>query len=435
MTTTWVITSKSKEQGIVTKARLVVRGFQEDTENIRSDSPTCSKEGVRLMLALIVARQWKICSLDVKAAFLQGKSIEREVYIMPPKEFRKSSVLWKLKKVAYGLTDASRSWYLRVKEVLIGLGMKICQYEEAVFYYRSDELDGILIIHVDDMLYAGTESFHNEVLSQFKNTFHISKEETGCFKYVGIDMRQEKNCIRLGQKDYIMAMKEEILNKSAMVDKKREADEFEIQIFRQAVGSLGWVTNTTRPEFSFVFSLLGCVQSKSTIADFHKYMKAVRELKALASTMVIAKIDMKTIKLVVYSDASMANRMDGNSQIGYIIFLCDVHNNCAPVAWSSKKSRRVARSTIAAETMAATDALDAAFVQREILQKILQMKLPPILLRVDNKSLCDLSKTTNTPTEKRLVVDICTDSNLLIHFPPVRPVCCCEQFDAKKLLY
>ena len=31
VTTTWVITSKSKEEGIVTKARLVVRGYEEDT--------------------------------------------------------------------------------------------------------------------------------------------------------------------------------------------------------------------------------------------------------------------------------------------------------------------------------------------------------------------------------------------------------------------
>ena len=195
MTTTRVITSKSKEEGIVTKARLVVRGYEEDTSTIKSDSPTCSKEAVRLVLAMIVANNWKIFSLDIKAAFLQGKSIERELYVWPPKEFREDKVLWKLKKVVYGLTDASRSWYLRVREVLTSLGMKMCTVENAAFYYGSESLEGVLVMYVNDLLFAGNKNFHNGVIAPFKETFQISKEDSDCFKYVGMDIRQESSRI------------------------------------------------------------------------------------------------------------------------------------------------------------------------------------------------------------------------------------------------
>ena len=47
----------------------------------------------------------------MKTAFLQGKKIEREVYICPPKEAATNKV-WKLQKCVHGLSDASRYWYL-----------------------------------------------------------------------------------------------------------------------------------------------------------------------------------------------------------------------------------------------------------------------------------------------------------------------------------
>ena len=52
---------------------------------------------------------------------LQIKSLlKQEIYICPPKEAATNKV-WKLQKCVCGLGDASRYWYLRVKE-LINLG-------------------------------------------------------------------------------------------------------------------------------------------------------------------------------------------------------------------------------------------------------------------------------------------------------------------------
>ena len=86
--TMWVIVEKEKEGKVIRKARLCAKGFQETTE-VRTDSPTVSKQALRVAIAVTVAKGWKICSVDAKSAFLQGTNIEREVFVKPPKEFKR----------------------------------------------------------------------------------------------------------------------------------------------------------------------------------------------------------------------------------------------------------------------------------------------------------------------------------------------------------
>ena len=72
------------------KARLVARGFEEDplamTETV---SPTCRKESLRILFTVTASMSWNLKSLDIASAFLQGKEIDRIVYLYPPKEFLK----------------------------------------------------------------------------------------------------------------------------------------------------------------------------------------------------------------------------------------------------------------------------------------------------------------------------------------------------------
>ena len=82
--------------------------------------------------------KWSINSIDIKAAFLQGKSIDRELFLKPPKEADSKGSLWKLKKAVYGLSDASRFWYLRVVDELTKLRANISTFGKALFMWKSD---------------------------------------------------------------------------------------------------------------------------------------------------------------------------------------------------------------------------------------------------------------------------------------------------------
>ena len=112
ITTRWVLTEKSVEGVRMVKAMLVVQSYEEEASNIRTDSLTVCRENLRLVSTIAVSNKWKIHSMDVKSAFLQGFPIERVVHVIPPPEVNTSN-LWQLRKTVYGLNDASRSWYLK----------------------------------------------------------------------------------------------------------------------------------------------------------------------------------------------------------------------------------------------------------------------------------------------------------------------------------
>ena len=38
------------------------------------------------MFSGIAQKKWKLNSLDIKAAFLQGENVDRELHVLPPKE-------------------------------------------------------------------------------------------------------------------------------------------------------------------------------------------------------------------------------------------------------------------------------------------------------------------------------------------------------------
>lgn len=79
ITTKWVITEKFKDEKKVVKARLVARGFEEDSTELRTDSPTRSKRNLRLVLAVAASKGWTINSLDISSAFLQSDA--RKVFV------------------------------------------------------------------------------------------------------------------------------------------------------------------------------------------------------------------------------------------------------------------------------------------------------------------------------------------------------------------
>ena len=72
----------------------------------------------------------------------------------------------------------------------------------------------------------------------------------------------------------------------------------------------------------------------------------------------------------MFADASYRNLKNGGSQGGYIIFSFDGEHAVA-LSWSSHQLNRVALSTLCAETLAAVEALDTAYLLSAIGGKLL----------------------------------------------------------------
>ena len=88
---------------------------------------------MRLILTLLSSNKQPCNAIDIKSAFLQGKQTERPIFIIPPSEFQEQNIVWKLKTCIYGLSDALRKWYIRVKEELCKLGIQCSKSEPSLF--------------------------------------------------------------------------------------------------------------------------------------------------------------------------------------------------------------------------------------------------------------------------------------------------------------
>ena len=139
---------------------LVARGYEDkDIHLIDTASPTCTKAHFRLALALCCVFGWTPNHIDIKTAFLQGKPLEREVYLRPPKEHYggKPGKLWKLKKSVYGLGDAPRKWFESLTAHLTTTGAQWSPTDPAFLWWkhRDGALRGFMCLHADDLLWAG----------------------------------------------------------------------------------------------------------------------------------------------------------------------------------------------------------------------------------------------------------------------------------------
>ena len=66
ISTRWVITEKTYPDGSVKpKARLVVRGFEEE-EEVQVDAPTAAKMTLRTVLSIAANRQWSVKQSTLK---------------------------------------------------------------------------------------------------------------------------------------------------------------------------------------------------------------------------------------------------------------------------------------------------------------------------------------------------------------------------------
>ena len=417
--TRWVLTEKPGAEGNVLKARLVAKGYQDKEDCVRRDSPTCSKESLKIILAIIASNGWECNSMDVKTAFLQSNNFNRLVYLSPPPEAEVPiGHIWKLNKCVYGLNDASRHWYLTVRSILVKLGVSVSKYDQAIFtWHYQGKLQGVICSHVDNFCWAGTESFQRLVIAKVREAFNIKSEESRKFKYLGLDIDQNSSGIRVSQNTYVRSSLE-LLEKRPSYSSDSILTDEELSSCRSAIGKLNWLSTQTRPDISFDVSDLQSSLRDRSFDNICQINKAIRKTMASSCRLQIPDLGRASrLSLQIYCDASFASKEKIYSQGGHIIFLTGENGFYTPIWWQSQRIKRVVKSTQAAETMAMVDALEAGIYYREFLLEIL--RLPdvdenlPITCKTDNSSLNDSIHSNTQILDKRLRIETAIIRELL----------------------
>lgn len=414
----WVVTLKQDHDGMKSKikARWCMRGFQEE-ERPRSDSPTVSKESIKLLLSVAANEGWSLTNLDVTNAFLQGEPIKRELFAEPPVEVKRPGIIWKIKRPAYGLYDAGRNWFLAVEKTLTDLGCTKVTGDDALFMYHNESgLQGLACIHVDDFSLAGNAVFKEKILNKLLEKFTFGKVEEHTFRFTGLDIKEKEGTIVIDQDQYCNSLEEmKIVDNK---EKERELTKEEYMKFRGITGKLNWLQECTRPDLSFDSLTMSMKTKRATLPDVNKLNKIIRKAKASKSTIQFRKINSDHEKLYIlsYGDASYRTIDEKTRSIeGRVLFLTD-GVRASPLLWKSRKISQVCHSSKEAETRSIDKTTDDSIFMARMLKEIFtgkkSMNQIPVVIMTDSNPLKESLYSTKQVERKtiRHVVQSMKDS-------------------------
>ena len=166
-------------------------------------------------------------------------------------------------------------------------------------------------------------------------------------------------------------------------EKDQNITEQERQLLHSGNGQIQWLVKSTRMDLAFQLaeSQTRAHDQESTVQDLLDFNKMVSDAKTDEVEIVFRKIDLDHAAVVAVGDSSFANvgKNKTASQAGLIILIADnkddkfLKGNAAKVSalvWRSHRVKRVVRSTLTAETMAALEAVESGDLIRAHLAEI-----------------------------------------------------------------
>ena len=386
------------------KARLITQGFRDPdawSGQLSTDAPTLSRMGRNYIMSLAANTGWSTFSADVSTAFLQGKEhpSHRTLWIKLPTDAKKmlgianqdgDKALMKLRKPMYGLCDAPRAWYSEARERVTRLGAVVHPLDPCLFMVydyeapeeqwldqpddngntvRQPPLLGLFGLHVDDVLGCGNmdNASFQKFVSQMKQTFTFRTwEQESDIEYCGAKIQRiNQHHYELQHTNYL-AKQKPISFEDTTNDTKSDQPVTKKQrtMLRGLVGALQWPATQSSPHLQASVSQLAGLTSKATTSTLREANKCLRFAKQHSDVgLKFQRIGRpEDLTLIAYSDAAFTSRHDLTSQGGQLVLLSVTtgqEGGYHLVDWRSWKLPRVARSSLAAESQAASEASDA----------------------------------------------------------------------------
>ena len=393
------------------KARYCAKGFSQ-RPGVNYDltyAPTAKMPTVRMLIDF--AKQFNLIlhQLDVNNAYLNS-TIDYDIYMRQPEGYiQDPSMVCKLRKSIYGLKQSAMLW----NNTLLGF-MKQQNLSQSMkdpcLFIRKDTFNMLyVLIWVDDIIVAAS---NNKILQEFKSNFAKSfkiKDIGPLTWFLGIEFCQSNDYISMNQKLYI----NNILARFGMTNCKPRSLPCDPNVhnilndyspvyddpthYRELVGSLIYLYCCTRPDLSFVVSLLSRYMAEPKVIHLQIANGVLHYLKYTVNYDLKYVKSNEPLRVFGYTDSDFAQSSDRQSISGYCFKL---NLNSALISWRSAKQTIVALSTTEAEYIAAGEAVKEALFLRELFAEF-NNKLPAtVTLFCDNQGALALA-TNNQQFHKR----------------------------------
>ncbi|CAB1098233.1 unnamed protein product [Ectocarpus sp. CCAP 1310/34] len=353
----WVYKWISDETGKTekAKARLVAKGFEQKhgVDYLETFSPTANAASIRLLVALTCKYNLELLHFDIEQAFFQSE-LDHEVFMkLPPDCESMSGKVVRLDKSLYGLRQASRTFHRRQVWDLKAIGFEQPLFDPCVLrFIMGDEVMGMVAIHADDILHAGTERLAKMVVEALGDS--LSTKNLGEVKFFlgcAFSRDREAGTIEISQESYVRSVLERfnIYRTSSISASPAKAyrsvmeDEEAGDVpFREVVGSLMWIANQTRPDISNAVRAVARHSHEPKTSHWKAAQKILDcLLETVHQTLKYKQDDTVEVGTLVYVDADFASEATDRSSVsGALVPVADYL-----VAWISRTQKCVSLST------------------------------------------------------------------------------------------
>lgn len=401
--TKWVDSIKTVAGKKIYKSRLVAQNFRDyAATSISTSSPTVSRCGQRIAIATAALHTDHTSYVrDISQAYVQSTTtLERPIYLRPPAEMglQDPMILLAIKPL-YGIPESGLHWFTTYHSHHTNmLHMQETRADKCVLVRRTGtQLQGLSALQVDDSYGFGDSKF-------------LEEEETHSKKFQAVRSKPRK-LLSTGDSTTFNGCTISILKNHrhliTQTDKIQSIKEVTTpEEFKSTRAALQYIGTCSRPDICAAVQLLACNADNPSQEDIKALNKVIRWCKETASVGISSiPLDMASLSLGLYTDASFANAVGLKSQIGFAIVVLDNSGKANLLHYGSTKCQRIARSVMAAEIFALVHGFDQAYVVQSMMNDITG-SLIPIDAYIDSKTAFNVVVKHAPTLEKRLQIDV-----------------------------
>jgi len=330
----------------------------EDLDFLDTFAPVAKLTTLRLLLALVVAKNWNLKQLDVNNAFLHGDYLNEEVYMKLPPGFpiANRNKVCKLQRSLYGLKQVGRQWYAKLSNFLKSHNYNIFTADHSLLLKHDGEKIIALLVYVDDIVLTGNNLAEINQITTLLHQHLCIKNLWDRTYFLGLEIARNNTGIHLSQRKYTL----NLLTETGMLvcapsltpmahtlrltaDKGERLNEEKATSYRRLVRRLIYLTNT-RPDIAYVVNHLSHFVSAPTNIHSQAALHVLKYLKASPGAGIFFHNN-TPIQIKAYNDSDWATCPETRKSItGFCIYLGETL-----ISRKSKKQQTISRSSSEAE--------------------------------------------------------------------------------------